>query len=330
MSFFLIPVEGLRIVAKLNALSEKLETKMKSIKFHQNTAEVFIPDDVPLKDALTRTTHLCIAAHQDDIEIMAASPIVECFQQEDKWFAGVVVTDGRGSARTGIYENYTDEKMRLVRFREQYKAATIGEYAAQIMLDYPSRMIKDAKNTSSVEDIISILKVTNPSVVYTHNLADKHESHVGVVLKVINAIRNLCSGPDRFSPSDTDGDFAKPVRSQLTKLYGCEVWRDLDWMRDSEKVILNTSKQSNLQSALLGVFDSQISGGKRYDLATMGRRLANATYFSSHTVDNETGLNYAMDLTPLVENPDLDIQKFALDFIKNFSDDVENLIADLS
>jgi hypothetical protein len=62
----------------------------------------------------------------------------------------------------------------------------------------------------------------------------------------------------------------------------------------------------------------------------MGRRLANATYFSSHTVDNETGLNYAMDLTPLVENPDLDIQKFALDFIKNFSDDVENLIADLS
>ena len=125
MSFFLIPVEGLRIVAKLNALSEKLETKMKSIKFHQNTAEVFIPDDVPLKDALTRTTHLCIAAHQDDIEIMAASPIVECFQQEDKWFAGVVVTDGRGSARTGIYENYTDEKMRLVRFREQYKAATI-------------------------------------------------------------------------------------------------------------------------------------------------------------------------------------------------------------
>lgn len=310
----MIRLERLHIIAKLKALLEQLETKMKSIKFHKNTAEVFIPDDAPLKDALTRTTHLCIAAHQDDIEIMAASSIVECFQKEDKWFTGVVVADGRGSARIGIYENYTDEKMRLVRFKEQRKAAIIGEYAAQIMLDYPSRMVKDARNTSFVEDIISILKVTNPSVVYTHNLADKHESHVGVVLKVINAMRNLYSNSDR----------------PLPKLFGCEVWRDLDWMRDSEKIILDTSKRSNLQTALLSIFDSQISGGKRYDLATMGRRRANATYFSSHRVDNTTGLNYGMDLTPLIENPDLDIQKYALDFIKNFSDDVGNLIAKLS
>jgi len=38
----------------------------------------------------------------------------------------------------------------------------------------------------------------------------------------------------------------------------------------------------NLQFALLGVFESQIAGGKRYDLALMGRRRANATYFESH------------------------------------------------
>ena len=295
------------------------------MKFNQNTAKVFIPDDIPLEDALARTTHLCIAAHQDDIEIMAASPILECFQSKEKWFTGVVVTDGRGSARNGIYEKYTDEEMRLVRFKEQKKAAIIGEFSAQIMLDYPSKMIKDGKDTSSVEDILAILQATNPSVVYTHNLADKHATHVGVAVKVINALRNR---PDRFSSSFTRSASQKPVRSP--KLYGCEVWRDLDWMRDDGKVILDTSNQNNLQAALLGVFDSQISGGKRYDLASMGRRLANATYFASHDVDDATGLSYAMDLTPLVENPDLDIQEYVQGFINRFSDDVENLIESVS
>ncbi len=69
------------------------------MQFHLPTSEIFIPDPLPIEQALARTTHLCISAHQDDIEIMAAQPILECFQQKDKWFTGVVVTDGRGSPR---------------------------------------------------------------------------------------------------------------------------------------------------------------------------------------------------------------------------------------
>jgi len=60
------------------------------------------------------------------------------------------------------------------------------------------------------------------------------------------------------------------------------VWRDLDWLVDSDKAPFDVSEHENLQAALLGVFDSQIAGGKRYDLASMGRRRANATYFESH------------------------------------------------
>jgi hypothetical protein len=55
---------------------------------------------------------------------------------------------------------------------------------------------------------------------------------------------------------------------------GCEVWRDLDWLLDSDKVALDSSAKPELAAALLKVFDSQISGGKRYDLATLGRRAA--------------------------------------------------------
>lgn len=278
------------------------------MKFHQNTAEIFIPDNLPVEDALARTTHLCISAHQDDIEIMAASPILECFQREDKWFTGVVVTDGRGSPRNGLYEKYNDEEMRLVRFKEQRKAAVVGEYAAQVMLDYPSKVVKDSNNASPMEDIVSLLKASHPQVVCTHNLADKHETHVAVTLRVIAAIRSL----------------SEAERPQ--KLYGCEVWRDLDWMLNSDKIAFDSSRQENLQAALLGVYDSQISGGKRYDLASLARRRANATYFASHDVDDTTGMSYAMDLTALITNPDLDIQAYVQGYIDRFAQDVRNLI----
>ena len=275
------------------------------MNFHQKTAQISTLDNLPVAEALARTTHLCFAAHQDDIEIMAVAPILDCFQRDDLWFTGVILTDGRGSPRNGIYEKYDDEEMRLVRFKEQRKAAIVGEYSAQIMLDYPSKAIKNGKNSAPVEDILAIIEATKPQFIYTHNLADKHATHVGVALKVIQALRKS---------------------EQKPKLYGCEVWRGLDWMRDSEKIALNSSARDNLQSALLGVFDSQISGGKRYDLASMGRRLANATYFASHDVDDAESLSYAMDLTPLIENPDLDIRDYVQGFIHRFSDDVEQLI----
>jgi LmbE family N-acetylglucosaminyl deacetylase len=272
--------------------------------FQLNTAEIFVPDGLPVVQALARTTHMAIAAHQDDIEIMAAGPILECFQQPEKWFTGVVATDGRGSPRDDLYQNYTDEEMRTVRFKEQKKAAIVGEYAAQVLLDYPSKIIKDGKNRQPVEDLLNLLSMAHPEIVYTHNLADKHDTHVSVALRVIEAIRSL------------------PESERPKRLFGCEVWRDLDWMMDNDKVSFNLTKHENLQAALLGVFDSQICGGKRYDLASMGRRRANATYFESHGVDATLGMSYAMDLTPLVTDPGKDVSAYVQEFIDRFAKDV--------
>jgi Uncharacterized proteins, LmbE homologs len=282
------------------------------MKLHLDTAEIYIPDDEPVEKALSRTTHLCFAAHQDDIEIMAAQPIIECFQQKDKWFTGVVVTDGRGSPRDGLYKDYSDEEMRLVRFKEQRKAAVVGEFAAQVMLDFPSKVIKDASRSEPVEDIMALIRAMKPQIVYTHNLADKHDTHVGVTLRVIGALRRLDQAE-------------RPAR-----LMGCEVWRALDWMVDVDKVQMNVSDHENLQVALLGVFDSQIAGGKRYDLASMGRRRANATYFESHGVDATTGLSYAMDMSPLMSDATKEPVVFAQDFIQRFAQDVNDRICRMS
>lgn len=278
------------------------------MKFNQPKAVLYIPDHTPFEDAMKRTTHMSIAAHHDDIEIMAYEGIAECFDKQDLWFFGVVVTNGSGSARTGDYGHFTDDMMMAVRKEEQIKAAKLGKYGALAMLDYPSSMIKDPDNEQIVDEIADLLRISQPDILYTHNLADKHDTHIGVTTKVIRAIRKL----------------SKDIRPK--KLYGCEVWRGLDWMMDSEKIVMDASKYPDLALSLVEVFDSQISGGKRYDKATLGRRLANATFFTSHKVDQSDQQIYAMELTPLIEDDQMDILEYVTGYIDRFKEDVKEKI----
>jgi LmbE family N-acetylglucosaminyl deacetylase len=171
-----------------------------------------------------------------------------------------------------------------VRAREQKKAAYVGEYAAQFLLAHPSSAVKDAKSPVVVDDLTAILGACRPEVVYTHNLADKHDTHVAVALRLIAACRRL------------------PEGERPRRVIGCEVWRDLDWLVDADKVLMAVDGHENLQAALMGVFDSQIAGGKRYDLGTAGRRKAHATYSESHGTDQHTAVIWGMDLTPLLQD----------------------------
>lgn len=274
------------------------------MKLYNDTAEFYIPTGINVSEAIKKTTHMAIAAHQDDIEIMAYHGIEECFQSSTNSFFGIVVTNGSGSAREGLYKDYTDEEMMVTRKLEQKKAATLGEFEALALLDYPSNVIKDKTNLHVLEELAILIRSANPDILYTHNLADKHDTHIAVSINVIKAIRTL----------------KKEERPNI--VYGCEVWRGLDWINDNEKVLLDVSKHPDLASDLVTVFDSQISGGKRYDKATIGRRLANATFISSHTVDASKALTYAMDLTPLIKDDSLDILEYVTSYIERFKDDV--------
>jgi hypothetical protein len=102
------------------------------------------------------------------------------------------------------------------------------------------------------------------------------------------------------------------------KVYGCEVWRDLDWLCREDRVAFDVSGRPHLSAALLGVFDSQISGGKRYDLAAEGRRRANATFSESHGVDEADAVTFAMDLTPLVIDKNIGVAEYVGGFIDRF------------
>src|SRR5437016_9453350 len=273
------------------------------MKLSEGKAEIWVPDGVSEATALERVTHMGIAAHQDDIEIMALEGILAGFGNPDKWFMAVIVTNGAGSPRDGLYAQYTDEQMQVVRRIEQKKAAFVGDYSAVALLNHPSSAVKSS-SSGPKNDLRSLIAAAQPEIIYTHNLADKHDTHIGVALRTIDAIREL------------------PPDQRPKKLYGCEVWRDLDWVVDSDKVGFQLDEHENIASALVGVFDSQIAGGKRYDWASIARRRAHATYHQSHSVDAAQMINFGIDLAPLIQDETLDPAEYVGGFIRRFAEDV--------
>lgn len=278
------------------------------MKFSIPESIVFVPDGGDPAAALARTTDMGIGAHQDDIEIMALGPILACYDDPARSFTGVVVSDGAGSPRSGPYADYTDEEMKTVRIEEQKNAARIGGYAAQVFLGYKSSQIKDPAYGATVDDIEKLLSVSRPKTVYTHNFADKHDTHVSVALRVIEAIKRL---PESVRPE---------------KIYSMEVWRGLDWLCDGDKTLFDTSAHPNMAAALLGVYDSQITGGKRYDAAAQGRRLANATFFESHGVDTSESFTFGLDITDLINTPDLTPAELIAKYIRRMGNEITDRI----
>lgn len=274
------------------------------ITLSQPEAALHIPDNAPMPEAVARTTHLAIGAHQDDLEIMAYHGIAACFGRQDAWFCGVVVTDGAGSPRTGTYADVTDSMMQGIRAEEQKKAAALGQYGSQFLLHYASRLVKDPGHASVAGELQAILEMARPHTVYTHNPFDKHDTHVAVTLRTIDALRAL------------------PPEARPQRVYGCEVWRDLDWLPDTDKAVLDCSGNEDRQEALVAVFESQTVGGKHYAEAVLGRRRAHATFHTSHQVDAATGLTFAVDLTPLIADASLPVEAFAKAQLERFTRDV--------
>ena len=265
--------------------------------------DIYIPDGKTEDEALARVSHLGLGAHPDDLELLAGHAILECYQKNDRSFAGVICADGADSPRVGLYANRSAEEMKKIRLQEQRAAAKLGEYGVLIQLGYPSQVIKDSKNPALEQDLLSIMEACRPQVVYSHNLADKHDTHVAVTAALIRAIRwmNLAERPQ--------------------KLYGCEIWRGLDWLDDKEKVSFDLSGADPILTSLLREFKSQISV-KRYDAAFMGRLRANAAFQDPHAVDQAKLMQFAMDLTPLISDNTMDIADFVAGRIERFKSDV--------
>lgn len=272
------------------------------------TLDWYVPDQSSLDKALARTTHLGIAAHQDDIEIIGFHGIAECYQCSDHWFSAIVLTDGSGAPRSGPYHNYSDEQLAGVRKQEQHKAADIGQYSVVTQFGAKSDELKGGINTSIVEKLVRILEVAQAKVVYLHNLFDRHETHVSVSIHALEALRKLAN------------------HQQPKEVYAVEVWRDLDWLPEAYRVQLDVSEHRKLFAELINAFDSQINGGKRYDLAAPARHLVNATFGHSHSVDTTPCVSLAMNLLPLLHDKSLSCADFVSHILNEFKSDVMSCV----
>lgn len=274
----------------------------------QSQASLFVPDQTPESEALQRTTALGVGAHADDLEIMALHGIAAAYDKTDAWFGGVTCTDGAGAPQTDAAAKDTGALI-AARAEEQRRAATIGRYSFVAQLAHPSPALSQTAGREDLtRDLQELLTATQPQVLYSHNPADKHATHVRVVQALRDAIRWL------------------PAAQRPQQWIGCAVWRDLDWLVPPDRILLDLSGTEVLSQQLLAVFESQIHDGKRYDLAASGRARAHATFDDPRTVDAMTQACVAMDLTPLLQDDDRSLAKHVDDAIDRFRAAVSGLL----
>lgn len=276
--------------------------------FYNKAADIHVPDGKTPEEALSRTTYMSIAAHQDDCEIMAYHAIAECYDSDTDWYTPVVLTDGGGSPRSGAYANYTNEQIHVKRSQEQRDAADAGKYSAVIQLAYSSADVRTDKCDIIEEELIELLLQARPKYMFIHNPADRHETHLGACLRALGALRKL------------------PPEARPEKVYGMEVWRSLDWLSSKDRLVFDTSKHPEVASNVITAFESQCTPLKRFDLAALGRRLGNATFQAPRDNDTTNSCNLGVDLTPLIEDPSLDIREFTLNLIQNFYKEADDLL----
>ena len=262
--------------------------------------QYYVPDGVDIESALARCTHLAIGTHPDDVELIGMHGIESCYDSNEHYFAGVVVTNGAGSPRTGEYANVTDEEMVNIRHDEQNTAAKLGRYGIQIQLAYPSSAVKSF-DQAIIDDIKSIIERASPSSLYLHNPLDRHASHRAVLQCCLSALRLV-------APKHSGG--GQRSTQPIKHCYGVEVWRSLDFLPDAFRIALPRGQHKGLSEKLISIFKSQIAGGKRYDLAFAGRGLANATFAESHHVDAAESISLALDLMPLLDDADITLATF--------------------
>ena len=276
-----------------------------SLPLSQPDADRFVPDGSPLAVALSRTTHLAVGAHADDLEIMAWHGI----RAGGASFTGVVCTDGRGAPRGGPHAELSDDALRALRRREQRSAAESGGYGVLLQLDHRSDGLKSGGDPAVEADLATVLSAAQPRVVYTHNPLDAHTTHIAVCVATIRAILSL------------------PEEQRPETLLGCEVWRGLDWL-DADATALPLRDEADWTAAIAR-HESQIDGGRPYPKGALGRAHANAVFAESGETGGDTPTWLALDLTPVIQEEE-DLEGLVFAHLERFATRVGRSLAPFS
>ena len=263
--------------------------------FSKEGAQIYIPDGVSLDEALERATHFGIGTHPDDLELLALPGIMAHFEDpKNNWFFGIVAGDGVGIPRPDGYD--TDHDYSIARAEEQKRVAFVGQYSGVALLNYPSSDIKH-HNPQIALELKGLIEKAQPKQAFIHDVvAEQHETHKILGHISIEVLRQL------------DAE----LRDNMD-VYGGEVWGSLEWLNEADRVVFDVSKYYRLAGSLLHLYVSQLRT-KPYDDAFMARMRARATFREAHEADQMEAILYAIDMTPLIRQPTLDVVEFVQGF----------------
>jgi len=255
----------------------------------------------------TTTNLLAIAAHHGDIELMAMDGVLKAYGSKKYDFFACVVGDASNCNKTGKYAEFTDKELLEARIQEQSRASQIGEYADLILLKKSQADIEDLDNTAIVKELQKLILDVNPDVVYTHNIFDRNMSHSRLALKVIEAILNL------------------PEDSRPRLLYGCEIFGSLDWVPEKYRVNFDISDNKDIQSRLIGVYDTMAEFSFNFTKAVAGRKTANATFQESLMGQEDKLTWYGINLTPII-NKGISIKEYIVKILNDYNKEMLDIL----
>ncbi len=224
-------------------------------------------------------THIAIAAHKDDGEMLALHGILNCYDKGG--FALIVLTDGGNCPKSGKYADVSYDDMAELRTEEQKRAATFGKYEKVYFLQLPSSSLET--EFEEISSKVASIFNENPTIqyAYAHSLFDRHKTHINASKIAIESIRQ------------------SKYKGKIKMLYGVELWRDLDWIPENEQILLDVSGSKDFAMDLLSFFPSQ-NQSKMYNKGFCGRVVANATFSNSHSNSLASEQIRAIDMTKLV------------------------------
>ena len=149
---------------------------------------------------------------------MAYHGISTCYQEDLAWFGGIVCTDGAGSSRSGPYADYSDAALVACHQKEQMRAADIGQYSFVECLNHGSATLKD------------------PNAARPASLSSKTGSSKPSPKFAIPTTPPTSTPPMSRFVKPRSKPTPLPPHARPRKLYVREVWRDLDWLNDNEKI----------------------------------------------------------------------------------------------
>ena len=148
-----------------------------------------IPDQISAPEAQARTSTSALARTKTTWNLWPFMVLLPAMVKMARGSVGSPAQMAAVALAPGAFAGKTDAEMQTIRANEQRRAAEIGQYSYVGQLGFTSAAIKDpATRGKLVDQLEQHLIYTQPEVLYTHNPADKHATHVAVFHAVVEAL----------------------------------------------------------------------------------------------------------------------------------------------